>query len=95
MRPPSPSVPATFGTVPTVVLAPVAGSSRTMSWASRREYSTEPSGRVSSPHGMSVSVATWVTPQTDWPHPDPVVTVAGALCGEVLPAASRAVTAYE
>ena len=44
---------------------------------------------------MSVSVAIWVTPQTDWPQPEPVVTVTGELCGDAFPAASLALTAYE
>ena len=43
---------------------------------------------------MSVSVATWVTPHTEVPHVAAVVTVTAVLGAELLPAASRAVTAY-
>jgi hypothetical protein len=43
---------------------------------------------------MSVSVATWVTPQIASPHAAPVVTVAVALAGDALACASRATTWY-
>jgi hypothetical protein len=43
---------------------------------------------------MSVSVPTWTTSQTGLVQPAPVVTVAGALCGEALAWASRATTSY-
>ena len=43
---------------------------------------------------MSVSVPTWVTPQTAVPQAAPVVTVTvDALAADVLPWASRATTA--
>ena len=44
---------------------------------------------------MSVSVPTWVTPQTAVPQAAPVVTEVDALAAEVLPCASRATTVYE
>ena len=55
------------------VLAPVAGLRWTMSWASRRLYRIVPSGRVTRPQGMSVSVVTWVTVQTGLVQAAPVV----------------------
>ena len=44
---------------------------------------------------MSVSVPTWVTPQTAVPQAAPVVTDVDALAADVLPWASRATIAYE
>ena len=65
-----------------------------MSCASRRLYRIVPSGSVTSPHGMSVSVPTCCTAQIALPHAAPVVTVVVALRGETLPWPSRASTAY-
>ena len=53
-----------------------------------------PSGRVVRPQGMSVSVATWVTPQTGVVQAGPLVSFTVLLRAEVFPAPSRATTAY-
>ncbi len=68
------------------VVAPVVGSSLTISAASRREYSTEPFGRVTRPQGMSESVATVVEPQTGVAHAAWVVADAPTLGEDALPA---------
>src|SRR2546421_5241762 len=91
VRPPSPSVLCTFGTVPRFFLAPVVGLRWMMSCASRRLYMIVPSGSVTRPHGMSVSVVIWVTVQTSVQRL-PVVTEIWLLCPETLPAESPAAT---
>ena len=64
VRPPSPLVLCTFGTVPIECLAPVFGFRCTMSCASRSLNRMVPSGRVTRPHTTSSSVPTWVAAQT-------------------------------
>src|SRR2546421_7937814 len=94
VRPPSPPVLCAFGTVPRFFLAPVAGLRWMMSCVSRRLYMIVPSGSVTRPHGMSVSVVIWVTVQTSV-HRAPVLTDTVLLCPDLLPAESRATTKYE
>jgi hypothetical protein len=79
-------------TVPRLVFAPVVGLRWMMSCASRRLYMMVPSGRVTRPHGMSLSVVTVVTVQTGLLQLLPVFTEISLLRGETLPALSRATT---
>ena len=66
VRPPSPLVLWTFGTVPMVFLAPVFGFRCTMACTSRWLYSSVPSGRVTRPQTTSSSVPTCFAAQTSW-----------------------------
>ena len=92
--PPSPSVPAAFGTRPRLVFVPVAGSRRTSSRGVAAAVEHLPVGQGGQAPGQVGFGGDLVTEHSAVAQEAPVVTVTGALGVERLACASRARTWY-